>query len=325
MKKRFFCAAVAILTLAAACDKSLPDAPEAVRELSVLASSDDVTTKGYTETDGFYETAIADLHSDSKTPSPRAMLISSYLHPQNGSAEPYFTGNTFSYSGEGNVWWNTVGGEHEPVYWPVGGTLDLLAVSTSETDTKAVTFGWDLSNPARELTLGVPAENSQNDILFASAYEVKSSGGSEALNMKFSHAQAWLEFQLTGGVAGGAVQLKRIEIADAYNAGVLTVKNNRGNAVASWDFSAETRQNVTVDNVYSVSDLTDEPQFLDMLIPQQPKTSLIVYYSLGDDPSVLSKAIRLEDATWLMGERYVYRINVSPSAVDVTASTASWE
>ena len=324
MKKRFFCAAIALLSLAA-CDKSVTDAPESVRELSVSASSDGIPTKGYTETGEFYETALSELHSLSKTPAARTMLVSSYLHPQNGAAEAYFTGNTFSYSGEGNIWWNTVGGEHEPVYWPVGGTLDFLAVSSSEKDSKAVTFGWNLSDPARELTLGVPAENSQNDILFASACDVKSTGGSEALNLRFSHAQAWLEFQLTGGAAGRAVHLRRIEIANAYNAGVLTVKNNRGNAVASWDFSAEKRQNITVDNIFSVSDLNDEPQYLDMLIPQQAKTSLTVFYSLGNDPSVFSKSIRLEDATWLMGEKYIYKINVSPSEVAVTASAGLWE
>lgn len=324
MKKRFFCAAVAILTLAAACDKSLPDAPEAVRELSVLASSDDVTTKGYTETDGFYETAISELHSDSKTPSPRTMLVSSYLTPQSGDAGAYFTGNTFSYSGEGDKWWNTVDGEHDPVYWPIGGTLDFLAVSLSETDTHGITCKWDSTNPAEEVTFEVSADNSQNDILFASASDVKSSGSAESLNLKFSHAQAWLEFALTGS-GDVPVHFKNIRIGDAYNAGTLTVHNNYGNAVASWDFSEETHQDFLVDNKYSVSDLTDEPQYLDMLLPQQPRTSFTVCYTIGDDPTEISRTVNLDTGTWLKGERYVYHVNISSSVLHVSSTSARWK
>ena len=312
-------AALALAVSLCSCGKTGVETVRGRCELSVSAVADGIPTKGYSETGEFYETSPSQLHGIWKDPVPRTMQLSAYLHPQNGEPGAYFTDKTFSLSDEGGIWWNTntVGGAHDPIYWPVMSTLDFLAYSVSLEDSRGVVPSWDESNPAEKVVLTVPAENSQNDILFAGVSGLKSGDAAASVNMRFSHAQAWLQFVVTSD-SPAPVRLKRIVLRNVYNAGVLTVINNSGRAVASWDFSSVIRNDVTVDNTASVEELGAEPQYLDMLIPQQQKTSVTVCYTVGDDPSERSRTFESDQKTWLMGEKYIYTINISALEVGVT-------
>ena len=314
----------AVLAVAACgCEQMNPEDIPSTREISFTPATADVMTRGYSETDAFYETGIAYLHSATKPdPAARTMQISSYLHPQNGAEGGYFFNKTFSFANdpEGRLWWNTntVGGTHDPIFWPVGGTLDFLAYSVSDTDSKGVVAEWDESNAASKLTLTIPGENSQNDILFAGACGVCANSTSSAVDLDFRHAQAWLEFELTG-VTG--ISLTKIVIEDAYNAGTLTIRNGNGDATATWSFTSELRKDITFDNNYGVHELNGTAQYMDMLIPQQAKTSFSLYYVDSTVPGVPQTehkvTIDTDKKTWLMGERYIYKINISPSEVTV--------
>lgn len=63
---------------------------------------------------------------------------------------------------------------------------------------KGITVAWNEENAAEQVVLTVPGENTQNDILYASTYGTQSKTQSSPVNMVFNHAQAWLEFVLTG-------------------------------------------------------------------------------------------------------------------------------
>lgn len=316
--------AAAVLVIAVCgCEQMKPEGILSPREISITPASAKVGTRGYSESDLFYETRIADLHLVSRPdPEARTMQISSYLHPQNDDEGGYFFNKTFSFAEdpECRLWWNTntVGGDHDPIFWPVGGTLDFLAYSISNTDSKGVVAEWDETNAASRLKLLVPGENSQNDILYASAYDVKASGMSSAVALDFRHAQAWIEFELTG-MPG--ISLTKIVIKDIFNAGELTIRNGNGNATATWDFTGEVRGDITFDNNYGVHELNGTAQYMDMLIPQQAKTSFSLYYvdnTAHDLPQTEHKVtIDTDKKTWLMGERYIYKINIGPSEVTV--------
>ena len=329
MKKALLIAPLAVLALASCNKMDDPKVnPQIQNEMSFTPMS---LTKGYSETDVFDFTPYENLHkaAGEKDIKARTMQISAYLTPQNGEIGNYFVNKTYSQSVAGSTtWWNTntVGGAHDPIYWPIGGTLDFLAYSFCEE--KNINVVWDENNAASQVVMDVPGENTQNDILFASAYGEKSRATLAPVKMTFNHAQAWLEFQLTGNLDDdnkSIVHLVGIELQDIYNAGKLTINNNNGNATATWNFCKENTKDVMVDNTWKVKDLTEDVKFLDMLIPQQKKTSFVIYYTLGSDTQVLSYKFDTDLKTWLMGEKYIYKINITTSEVTVEPIVKEWK
>lgn len=304
-------------------------------EIAVAPQSASPMTKGYAEGALFYETFFKDLHGEEHNNVARTMKISSYMYQQGETAENYFVGKTYAKCGGDEYWHNTSDGiTVDPIYWPAGAELDFLAYSlTGETEApgaaKNVSVAWDNNNAASKVTLTVPAENSQNDILYSSISCGDPMTSSQSLKMSFMHSQAWLQFVLKGSVNGSEqdlVKLKRIELNDVYNAGVLTIINNGGNALATWDFAGEQKRTIPVDNYNLSSSLRkDEPLYLDMLIPQQPKTSFTLYYSIGEETVENSYFFETDYKTWLMGEKYIYNITMSASEVVVRPSVEDWE
>ena len=334
MKKALLIAPLAVLALASCNKMDDPKVnPQIQNEMSFVAMNK--VTKGYTLGSTFNDCAYENIHKGQEAVD-RTMQISSYLYPQNGEQGNYFVDKTYA-KGTSSWWWNIdpKTEEHDPIYWPVGGTLDFLAYSLSaeKSTVKNVDVIWNSENAASQVVLDVPGENTQNDILFASAYGIKSPSSHKPVDMTFNHAQAWIEFVLTGSLTDETsplgkdepiVKLKRIELENVYNAGVLTINNNKGNATATWDFSAETKKNIEVDNMYSVKELYNVAQYLDMLIPQQKKTAFVIYYTLGNDDQELSYRFTTDLKTWLMGEKYVYKINITTSEVTVAPSVMEW-
>lgn len=319
MKKILLFSTVVFLAIVG-CQKEEIKVYENSNELSLspISANGNMATRGYVESEVFEETYCANLHSaDKPAATPRTMQMSAYLHPQNGMEGNYFVDKTFAKNGD---YWHAT----PAIYWPVGGNLDFLAFSlTSEAQyNKSISVKWDAENAASKVTLTVPAENSQNDILFASAANIKAQRTSTVVPMQFKHAQAWLEFQLSG--SSDVVNVKRIELEDVYNAGTLTINNNGGDALAQWDFTGQKAQTIPVDNLEGVSVLAGKAEFMDMLIPQQPKTAFVLYYTLGKDEQVLSYRFTTDQKTWLMGEKYIYRININANEITVDPSVTTW-
>lgn len=324
--KRTLILAVAALLVSVGCNKIETSSSEAKKvELSIMPMTGNVATRGYTQKSEFQFQEF-DQFGRMVKDTLRDMNISAYLYPQDGEPRNYFVNKLFRKAPDGDFWRNGgVPSMNNTIFWPVGGKLDFLAYSSTE---GGLTASWNEDNAASQVVIDVPAECSQDDILFASACGKENIMPAAPVSMIFKHAQAWLTFAISaseGPEHASIVHLNRIELEDVYNGGVLKINSNNGDALANWDFSAETRQNVEVDNKWSVSELNIKYQVLQMLIPQQEKTAFVIYYTLGDSTNELSYRFTTDQKTWLMGEHYIYTIQISANEVTVNPIVTAWD
>lgn len=328
MKKLFvFAAVAAILATVASCNKNTPDvkvadAPAFGNELMVNTVT---LTKGYVTAAEFYDTAIAQLHADEPTTTPRQMYLSAYLTPQSGEAGNYFVDEIFAINanGEDDDLWH-----HAPkLYWPLEGAMEFLAYSAQNrlTGTKCV---WDEDNASKKLILNISEAQSQDDIVYAAAK--RSSAQRESVPMEFKHSQAWIEFQIKAS-DDDLVYIKDIVIEDIYQKGELTISNTEGVASHSWNFASYRAANVVVDDNYSLYDtngsnaLDDEDfKFLDMLIPAQGQTAFVMRYQLAGQDTILEYRFPMTTSTWEAGKKYVYEITITPVEITVTPTVVGF-
>lgn len=342
MKKSLFFAALAGLVLASCKQELAPGTNPSSQEISLSAAGsgtkaeygDGTYVQGSLFAGSLYNalhpTSDPDIVNDART-----MWISSYLTPQTGIPGTYFEAYTYKYDSTGdNLWHNFVGDTKTPIYWPLGGKLDFMALSAS-----GAGFPDDLAfnkvNVSQKATVS-PSDNAykQDDILFCSVAN-RTIGTEPTVEMEFHHAQAWLQFRLTG-TKENVIKIKSIQIEDAYDyeKSEFNVVNNNGNALGSWDFRKCVRKNVLMDDINGVYDqylpVKDAAQswdgyaYLDMLIPEQPKTSFLITYTLEGQPNLLQYRYELAHENWLMNYRYVYSIDFDVNEITVDAKVETF-
>lgn len=289
-------------------------------------------TKGYLTGTVLEETPSDQLHAASKTPSPRDIRISAWLHPQTGEESAYFTDNVFRRSADG-YWHNCVGGIEAPIFWPVGGDLDFLAYSVSSTSSLTSKAVWDAVNNASRVSIPIASGDClQDDIVFSSAYRKSVSHGDEPvsdgrLTMQFHHSQAWIEFNLSTSVDGGdggdpAVTVTGLVLENIYTSGDLTIHNDGGDATCSWSFRTASASDMTV--VGTPLGLAATPTSFDFLLPEQKRTAFTLSYRLGETEKVFVKHVELPHSTWLMGYKYIYDITFKASELTISPSCEVW-
>jgi len=342
----------AAATLPVSCEKRVStvnfDDNTVKMPVTVIAVADKAT-KGYVTGATFEDTPFDKLHGGDSTVN-RTMVMSAYMVPQGGNnTDPnsgswenasqegnYFVGETFQ---KGDGCW-----KHDPaIYWPLASKLDFLAISSG----KAFASGdvrWDSDNASSAVVLNVDRTFTQDDILFSAACGKLSSGGSDAVAMKFGHAQAWLSFEL-GANADSLISVKEIIVENVYTSGELNISRKSTDdegiyASAKWNFRRETRKDEVFDDSFSayggagtedegykvtngipaVVSQGDTPAYLDMLIPEQGKTSFVIEYYLSGQPKLLRYRFILANENWLMGEHYIYKVNFSVNEISVEPS-----
>lgn len=334
LMKKSFLFLLAGLSLVA-CNKNLGgDMPsvDAKVEKELSFSLVQSMTKGYVTGAEFFDTAIDQLHEVTPTTTDRTMKLSAYLHPQSGSEGNYFVDYTFAKGVDGK--WH-----HTPaIYWPFESSLDFLAYS-SGTPFDAKDVAWNDANASQSVVLNVLDDRTQDDIVFASVAGRASSLGADAVPMEFKHSQAWLEFQIKVADASmiDKLAITDIIIEDAYNAGELTIESGAGSPTASWSFRKETSRDIRFDDNYSfygsmgtapnyevVNGVTDEISYLDMLLPEQSKTSFIIKYVLAGQPNELQYRYDLSSDNWLQGEKYVYEVTFTVNEITVAPTVKEY-
>lgn len=236
----------------------------------------------------------------------RDLMVTAYLKPASGqifSERPYFTAETFSRNGDSK--WS-----HNPaIYWPVGGTLDILAVSTTEPLEQA-DVQWFRGNIASGVRIAVDRHHTQDDIMYGALWESGSESASTSLPMK--HTQAYIEVRCHAA-SGTTATLDSVILNSVFLEGDLEIINNVGAPDITWNFRRFRAYNVLVDDLAGVygTTLTSTPVSVSMLVPEQDKTSIRVIYHIGGVRK--EQTVTLAHERWLAGGRYVYEITIRQS------------
>lgn len=343
--KKIILPAAAILALAA-CNKetdqgSVSNGGNAIENREIAVNTAAQKTRGYITGATFFDTAIAELHGTGEghpETTPREMKLSAFLTPQSGVAGNYFVDFTFTQAAgedaDGN--WH-----HNPaVYWPVDGQLDFLAYS-SQTPFDAKDVTWNEKNASESVILNVLEDRTQDDIVFADAYDKKSTDGTAPVSMKFQHTQAWLEFRIKVANSDMAdkIAIKEIVIENANNSGELTIAKSASGAKAEWSFRHEQKKDIVVDNNYNLygsssggvltNPLKADIKYMDMLLPDQPKTSFVIKYYLAGQDRELQYRYNLtgtgSTSNWVMGNQYIYDITFTINEISIAPQVKAYE
>ena len=282
---------VCLLAAMTACSDMQP--AERPHELSFSLSG---MTKGIVDGGTMY---------DSDEASWRDLLVTAHLRPAAGqqfSERPYFTAEMFSRTAA-NKW------SHSPaIYWPVGGTLDIMALSTTlpllEPD-----VAWFSGNAADGVRVAVSRHHSQDDLMYGALWGVGSSSSATALEMNHSQALIEVKCRRSGGVAA---RLDSILLNKVYMEGDLEVLNNVGAPTMSWNFRRFRAYDVLVDDMNGAygNPITSTASSVKMLIPEQEKTSITIIYTVAGQRRVHTQTLAHE--RWLAGKKYQYELNFVP-------------
>jgi hypothetical protein len=288
------------------------------------------------------------------------LKVSSYrnlgLHAGDADrAGNYFTGVTFSKNG--SLW-------REAKYWPLDGTLDFLAYSTTglKDPNKGVvpTATWgEAGNNARKVVLGIP-DNSEffDDILFGASNEQTFVANGNPLSLK--HAETIVCFSARANVPYDAtnnkgVTIDRITVDNARFGGTLTILNpaagkGSGTVSAEWSGLGELKTHVAA-RVYggaacaaaeaaltnlhlgqTAVTIADKP-FGEayVILPPQPATQFTLTYTLhnGKDGNgaPLNNQMQYQyvcAGTWDQGTKNLYTIDITLNEITITPSVVDW-
>lgn len=262
-----------------------------------------VATKGFVPDDELY-----DYYADDW----RDILVSAYLHAQEGEDGDYFVASTFAHDDATSSWHCTP----EEVYWPLGATMDFLALSTG-VPLSAADITWGVPSAASRVRVAVPRTYLDDDILYGCAAGCASTDGPVA--MTFRHAQAYIDVTVRLALnTTGDVRVSSVRLTDVYPEGDLTVVNDAGVAEASWSFRrfrAEDLELMPSSEPMSIPNTVGE-----ILLPEQEQTSLVIDYTL--DGAAHSRTIELPHERWIMGRAYSYDVRIKGTFQAVQGSTA---
>ena len=332
MKKFMFFAAAAVV-LFASCNKqetaSVND-ESLQKEMSVLAFNAN-RSKGYTGwTSG--QTAFEEVADPeaTTTKTDRAMRLA--VSCDDGVL---FTNEAFKKDASDGMWHAT-----PKKYYPVGQTkFDFLAYSVGTDANYIGEFtGTD------KITMQVGESFYQDDIIY-SANEVNGAQ-SEAVAMKFGHAQAWINMNLylkKGTVDGVKFKVNSITWKNIKNEGVLTILPSSTvadvKATCSWSFFGIDAKDVAMDDAHNVlaADLqiaaADTPTpaelaKLNMLLPAQNHTTFVINYTIGEGAGAQTFDYEYKTpatTTWEAGKKYVYNIGITVYEITVNPSVVAFD
>ena len=348
MKKFFFFAALAAMTLTACNDvNKIADEADSKFEIG-LVNAADMASKGYvagaTMEDNLYnalhygDEGLVDSHSW------RDIRLSAYLTPgtnQIFASQPYFIDEIWRTDAAGAAasWkhYDAEAAQFVPVYWPMSGNLQFLGISMTEPLTGSA-VAWNSQNPAAGVTLTIGDKFMQDDVMYADCASRGSNEGA-AVAMNFRHTQAWIEFAIQASTSD-IVTIKDIVIENIYTRGDVTVGPVVSPATENviWNFDREASRNVSMPDNYagdavkqgyekllkvSAPAAATDIKYFDVLIPKQSKTAFLVYYTLAGQDNVLEFRYALDAGTWNAGSKYVYEITFKPHeiVVDPTVTT----
>lgn len=242
----------------------------------------------------------------------RNLLVTAYLKPAAGqlfSERPYFTAETFARSGEDR--WT-----HDPaIYWPVGGVLDMIALSSTEPLLEPDVV-WTAGNTAAGVRVAVDRHHTQDDIMYGVLFEAGSSATTTSLPMYHSQALIEVSCRKVGGINA---RLDSVILSSVFLEGDLEIMNNVGSPTIDWNFRRFRAYDALVDDPDGIygANIPTSAATVRMLVPEQQKTAITVIYTVGTSRRVHKETLAHEN--WLAGKKYHYELNFSPVASSAAA------
>lgn len=233
----------------------------------------------------------------------------------------YFVGKAFSRKGEYYQ-------ASPPVFWPVGGTLDFLALAAEDSEEEmARAASWHQENCTKGVEVTVAADSHlDSELMFGCADALCSGDGNVTLELR--HCQSWLQFCLRTN-AEDAVRVDSLVIENAYTGGLLRITNGIY-PDAEWTFRGYKRKNVTVPLSRGLVLGRDE-SICNILLPEQDECNLLLYYSTKTSAGESWNSARNTlfrypsgDNPWFYGIRTSYNIHISLSEIKFSTSVNEW-
>ena len=251
--------------------------------------------------------------------------MSASYTPSGGSSATFFTGITFSKSGD--VW------KASPTkYWPRGGQTMFLAYSAPDL---GMSVSWN-TDAATGFSVSSMPDNrtAQVDIMYGGTGNLSQNSG--AAVMSFKHAQSLLRFTGVCDVAYNSstnvgVTITSITMSALRYRGSFSV-SQATNATLTPTWSASTTGAATA---YSgTGNLTTSAADLGvgyMVYPQAP-VAITINYTLhngkdasGNNADLARSFSFTPSGTWAAGNSYTYAISFAESEISVSASLNAWE
>lgn len=233
-----------------------------------------------------------------------------------GASQNYFPSSACTYNSTTSKW------ECAGRWWPLEGTLSLLAYSI---DPSLVTnVSWGSTNYASQVRMTI-ADNStvQDDIVFAAREAATKSSNA----LEFKHAQAWVAFGFSGVTYNSTdnlgITIQRVTLDNAYHGGQLLAERNGDNVNFTWSSLSAQKQVAFANEAAWVAGI--------MLPIQTTIPSFTVHYTLHNGKDSAGNPINTVLAythtptdSWAAGFKYIYTISFTEARVLVTASLAAW-
>lgn len=273
-------------------------------------------------------------------PDTRTIVLSAYNNIPDGTSADFFEGITFKKDAASSSW--TGGGGTNPKYWPVTGTLDLLAYS-ADGFSPALTPAYNSTNCSADVTLTVPDNSAtQVDILWTGAQD--KAAAPTALAMTFKHAEAAVAFNAKGEVpydatANLGITIDSIKLKNVKSAGKVKLKID-GTCVWS---DLDTLKDIALPgipatgfNVDSILVKLDAQPFgignTGIIVIPQKATSFTVNYTVHYGRNALDAPINKEetfnytipDTTWVAGTKYIYNLEFKQDQILVATDIYDW-
>lgn len=217
-------------------------------------------------------------------------------------------------------------------YWPTSGELTLLCCSSSDSN---ITPVWGYPEPTA-LVQFLVKDNSyvQDDLLVGCVEQVRRT---PAIDVEFQHAYALLTFKAQTDKSfdvekNSGVVINKIVMHDVVFGGKCRAERNGDRIVFSWtDLEKGQDREITGIQDVAIAEQVSPSLGVPLLVVPTPQTEMTLYYTLhqgfdGEGNPVnnpLVYNIHPGDS-WIAGMSTNYVINISLTAVSVTAKVAPW-
>lgn len=277
-------------------------------------------------------------------PESRTIVLSAYNNVPGGTSANFFQNISFAKETALGSW--TGGGGTNPKYWPVTGTLDLLAYS-ADGFSPALTPDYNSTNCSADVTLTVPDNSAaQVDILWTGAQG--KAAAPTALAMTFKHAEAAVAFNAKAEVPYDAAANLGITINNITLKTVKSVGKVKLPVTGECTWSdLDTQKDIVLPGIpttgYNVTgdliDLTTKPFAIGntgIIVIPQPATSFTVNYTVHYGRDAFDAAIdKAETFTytipttptptnWTAGTKYVYSLEFKQDQILVATDIYDW-